>query len=94
MSNDLTVILRVALMVWAALAAVVIWGRYRASRDTNPIPWAYLVAVLVVYSAAVFALVIGSRMVVAEWWRPMFSMLNINVIAGSVWVIARAVRHG
>lgn len=92
--DDLTVYLRVALMLWAAIAAMIVWGRYRASRDPNPIPWVYLVTVLAVYACSVFALIVGSHLVVQDWWRPVFSVLNINVIVGSVWVITRAVRYG
>lgn len=94
MSDDLTVLLRVALMVWAAVGAVVVWQRYQTSRDPNPIPWAYLTGVLAIYSVYVFAILAGSHLVLADWWRPLFSILNISVIAGTVWVITRAVRYG
>ena len=81
-------------MLWAAAGSMVVWSRYRVSRDRNPIPWAYLTVVLAVYAVAVFVIIVGSRLVLQDWWRPMFSVLNMSVIAGAAWVITRAVRHG
>lgn len=90
-SDQLTLILRVALMLWAAGGAVVVCGLFRRSHDVNPIPWAYLAGVLAVYAVNMAAIIATGGTVISGWARPLFSVLNINVIVASLWVIWRAV---
>lgn len=90
-SDELTAVLRVALMLWAATGSIIVCYLFRRSHDTNPIPWAYLAGVLVVYAINMATIVAVGTGNIAGWWRPVFSVLNINVIVASLWVIWRAV---
>ena len=78
-------------MVWAGGGSILVCVLFRRSHDTNAIPWAYLAGVLAVYAVNVAAVLISGGSIIAGWWRPVFSVLNINVIVASLWVIWRAV---
>lgn len=80
-------------MMVAAAGAWITRRLYHRAHDVNPIPWTYLSIVFLVYAAAVAALLIGSQLVVTAWFRPLFSVLNANLMVASLWVIARAVRY-
>lgn len=92
-SDTTTELLRVVLMLTAAAGAWIVRRLYHRAHDVNPIPWLYLSFVFIVYAAAMAALLIGSQLVVTEWFRPLFSTLNVNLMVASLWVIARAVRY-
>jgi hypothetical protein len=94
MSGDtITELLRALLAAAAAVAAGGVMMLFRRSRDPNPIPWAFFTCTLIAYTVALVALLVGSDVVVAGWWRPTFSLLNLSIIVGSLWVLRRAVRH-
>lgn len=92
--DAITIAMRIVLAIAAFVAAFVVRSLHRRSADPNPIPWAFFGLGLVVYSAALVALLVGSTATVSDWWRPAFSTLNLNLIVGSVWTLRRAVRHG
>lgn len=90
-SDELTAVLRVALLLWAGIGAIIVCVLFRRSHDTNPIPWAYLAGVLAIYAANMAWLLVFGGETISGWARPMFSVLNVNVIIASLWVIWRAV---
>jgi len=89
--DDLTVTLRWVLMAWATLGAFIVPWAYKRAHDVNPVPWVYLTVVFALYALNVLLILAGSQLVLSGWWRPVFSVLNINVIAGTLWVLYRAV---
>ena len=78
-------------MLWAASGSIIVCALFRRSHDTNPIPWAYLAGVLVIYAINMGVILATGGNIIVGWWRPVFSVLNINVIVASLWVIWRAV---
>lgn len=94
MSSDMvTEALRLTLMLVAFAAAYFVPRQYRRAHDTNPIPWTYLTVILAVYGVMMAVFLAGSDLVIEDWWRSLFSVLNINVIAAGAWVRHRAVMH-
>jgi len=91
-SADVTTPMRWMLVVTALLAAGAIEALYRSSEDTNPYPWRGASTIFVLYAANVLFLVIRGSVVVDDWYRPVFSVLNISVIVFEVWLLARMVK--
>jgi CHASE2 domain-containing sensor protein len=91
--DTITIVLRVVLAVVSAAGAVCVVGLFRRSRDPNPIPWMFFSTALAVYSAALVLFIIGAQLTIADWWRPVFSILNAFNIVGAIWVLRRSVNH-
>lgn len=92
-ADTVTVLLRVALATWAMVAAVTVPVLYRRSHDENRVPWIYAACVYVVYTIMVLVVIAGSDLVLEDWWRPMFSTMNINLIVASLWLLWRTTRR-
>jgi len=91
-SDDVTLILRWMLLVNAALAAVAVEQLYRKSDDINPIPWRATSALFALYAANVAALIFTAELVIDDWYRPVFSLLNIGVTIFPLWLLTRTVK--
>ena len=95
MTDDMiTVALRVILAVATGVGVLCVHALYKRSKDHNPYPWGFLATGLALYSLAVWGLVLGSELTVSDWYRPLFSTLNLWVVCGSVWTLRKAVNHG
>lgn len=81
------------LMLVAFTAAACVPRQYRRAHDTNPIPWVYLTVILAGYGVMMGVFLAGSDLTIEDWWRSLFSVMNINVIAAGAWVRHRAVMH-
>lgn len=86
-----TLSLRLALLLWAAAGCIAIPVLYRLSHDINPIPWAYATVVHAIYTVNMVFILAGPDMVLEGWTRPVFSVLNINLIVAHLWLTWRAV---
>lgn len=91
--DQITTGLRVVLALVAAAGSGCVIGLFRRSHDPNPIPWVFFASALAVYALILLLFVAGERLTIADWWRPVFSVLNVFNIVGALWVLRRSVNH-
>ena len=93
-SDDLTEILRLALFAVQLGAGFILLSLMKTIPMRNPVPWIFTITVHFFYAASMFFLLRGSDLVIENWWRPMWSVLNIFTAFGSTWLIYRLVKRG